>query len=52
MKHLDPHLMNFLEQNFLDEQVKAINKLTVYLTELLRVGEGLGEHIFDRELLS
>ena len=50
--HNDPHLTNYLEEEFLDEQVEAINKLAQYVTNLHRVGEGLGVYIFDKELQS
>jgi len=46
----DPHLCDFLETEFLDEQVKSINELSKFVTQLKRVGSGLGEHIFDKEL--
>ena len=33
------------------EQVESINKIAKYITILKRVGPGLGEYEFDRELL-
>jgi len=45
----DAHLADFLEAEFLDEQVKAIKELSGYVTQLQRVGGGLGEYIFDKE---
>lgn len=45
-------LTNWLESEFVDEQVKAIQQLSEYVTTLKRVGSGLGEHIFDRQTLS
>jgi len=44
-------LTNWLEAEFVEEQVKAIKQLSEYVTSLTRVGSGLGEHIFDRETL-
>jgi len=43
-------LTKWLEDEFVDEQVKAIRQLTEYVSRLTRVGSGLGEHIFDKEL--
>lgn len=47
----DPHLADYLEAQFLDEQVKSIKEYADYITNLRRVGPGLGEYIFDREEL-
>jgi len=47
----DPHLTDFLEGEFLDEQVKSIKEYADYITNLRRVGPGLGEYIFDKEEL-
>ncbi|XP_060632216.2 ferritin heavy chain A-like [Anolis sagrei] len=47
----DPHLCDFLESEFLEEQVKAIKQLGNHLTNLKRLGlpqNGLGEYLFDR----
>jgi len=48
-KHNDPHLSNYLEDEFLDEQVKSIKEYAEFITNLKRVGPGLGEYIFDKE---
>jgi ferritin heavy chain len=48
--HNDPHLTNYLEEEFLDEQVKSIKEYGDYITNLRRVGPGLGEFVFDKEL--
>ena len=45
----DPHLADYLESEFLDEQVKSIKEYADYITNLKRVGPGLGEYIFDKE---
>jgi len=47
----DPHLADYLESEFLDEQVKSIKEYADYITNLKRVGPGLGEYIFDKEEL-
>ncbi|KAL7641352.1 UNVERIFIED_CONTAM: hypothetical protein RMT77_008491 [Armadillidium vulgare] len=47
----DPHLTNFLEEHYLEEQVEAIKELSDYITQLKRAGPGgLGEYTFDRDL--
>lgn len=44
----DPHLTDYLEEHFLDEQVKSIEKIGHHITNLKRVGSGLGEYQFDK----
>lgn len=44
-------MTDFLEQNFLEEQVESIKELSSYVTSLKRVGPGLGEYMFDKETL-
>jgi len=46
----DAHLCDFLESEYLGEQVEAIKKLGDMITQLKRAGTGLGEHIIDKEL--
>lgn len=48
--HSDPHLMDFLETEFLTEQVNSIHELATHLTNIERVSNSLGEFIFDKEL--
>ncbi|XP_020285577.1 soma ferritin isoform X2 [Pseudomyrmex gracilis] len=48
--HNDANLMDFLETEFLQEQVDAIKEIADHVTNLERVGEGLGVFIFDKEL--
>lgn len=50
-KHEDGHMTNFLEGEFLEEQVESIKQIAGYVTQLKRVGPGLGEQLFDKELL-
>jgi len=45
----DPQLCDFLETHYLEEQVKAIKELSDHLTNIERVGTGLGEFIFDKD---
>ena len=51
-KHDDAQLTDFLEGNFLKEQVEAIKHLGDLVTKMKRAGEGLGVHIIDKELSS
>lgn len=44
----DPHLTDFIEEHFLDEQVESIKKIGDFITNLGRVGLGLGEYQFDK----
>jgi len=48
--HGDAQMTDFIEGNFLQEQVEAIKKIGGYVTNLKRVGAGLGEYQFDQEL--
>jgi len=47
----DPQMCDFLETEFLVEQVESIKEFVEYVTTLKRVGPGLGEYMFDRETL-
>ncbi|XP_053122309.1 ferritin heavy chain A-like [Hemicordylus capensis] len=50
----DPHMCDFLESEYLEEQVKAIKVLGDYITNLRRLGAsqgGLGEYLFDKHTL-
>jgi len=49
-EHADAHMTDFLEGNYLEEQVESIKELAGYVSQLTRVGPGLGEYIFDKEL--
>ncbi|XP_053409936.1 ferritin light chain-like [Nycticebus coucang] len=47
----DPHLCDFLESHFLDEEVKLLKKMGDHLTNLHRLAgpqAGLGEYLFER----
>ena len=39
-----------MEENYLDEQVKAIKELSDLLTKMKRAGDGVGLMIVDKEL--
>uniref|UniRef100_A0A8C5WKK2 Ferritin n=1 Tax=Leptobrachium leishanense TaxID=445787 RepID=A0A8C5WKK2_9ANUR len=50
----DPQLCDFLESEYLDEQVKAMKQLGDYITNLKRLGvpqNGMGEYLFDKHTL-
>jgi len=49
--HGDAQMCDFLEDNFLKEEVESIKQLANYVTMLKRVGPGLGEYMFDHEQL-
>uniref|UniRef100_A0ABM5GL80 Ferritin n=1 Tax=Pogona vitticeps TaxID=103695 RepID=A0ABM5GL80_9SAUR len=51
MEKGDPHLCDFLESEYLEEQVKTIKQLGDHLTNLRRLGlpeSGMGEYLFDK----
>ncbi|CEL93591.1 unnamed protein product [Vitrella brassicaformis CCMP3155] len=50
-EHGDPQFTDFLEGNFLNEQVEALKEIADLLTNIDRVGnEGLGLYVYDRQL--
>ena len=52
-KHNDYQMSDFIEGNYLHEQVEAIKELSGHITNLKRVGEkGHGEYHFERASLS
>jgi ferritin heavy chain len=50
-KHADPQFCDVLETHYLTEQVESIKQIADYITNLRRVGQGLGEYMFDKESL-
>lgn len=48
---LDPQMTEFVEREFLPEQVEAIKKISDYVTQLRMVGKGHGVWHFDQVLL-
>lgn len=50
--HGDAQMADFLESEFLEEQVKSIKEIGDHITNLKRVGTGLGEYMYDKESLS
>lgn len=49
--HHDPILCNMLEEDYLQKEVHVIRHLGHFVTQLQRVGQGLGEFTFDHEVL-
>lgn len=49
-KHGDAQMTDMIEGEYLGEQVEAIKDLSDKITNLKRVGPGLGEWHFDKEL--
>jgi ferritin heavy chain len=50
----DPHLMDFLETEFLEEQIASIrqlNKLLTSLTSFEKENRQMGEYLVDKQLL-
>jgi len=50
--HNDYQFSDFLEGNYLAEQVEAIKEMSDHVTQLKRVGPGLGEYMYDKESIS
>lgn len=44
-------MTDWLEGEFLHEQVESIKVISEHITNLKRVGPGLGEYMFDKETL-
>lgn len=42
-------MCEFLEGEYLREQVESIEEMGKFVTQLKRVGKGLGEFLFDKE---
>jgi ferritin heavy chain len=43
-------MCDFIETEYLEEQVNAIKEISDHITQLKRVGSGLGEYEYDRRL--
>lgn len=54
-EHSDPHLCDFIETHFLDEQVKSIKQLADWTSNLRRMGSpqnGMAEYLFDKHTMA
>ncbi|CAG9460232.1 unnamed protein product [Pedinophyceae sp. YPF-701] len=49
-KHGDAQLCDFVEGDYLQDQVEDIKKTAAYVSQLRRVGKGLGVYQFDHQL--
>lgn len=49
-KHDDAALTDFVEGDLLDDQVKSVKEHAIYVSQLRRVGKGLGVYEVDRML--
>jgi len=49
--HEDAQMADFIESEYLSEQVDAIKEIGDHITQLKRVGPGLGEYTYDKENL-
>lgn len=47
----DSQMCDWIESHFLTEQVEAIKELGDHVTNLKRVGTGLGEYMYDKETM-
>jgi len=48
--HKDAQMTDFLEGEYLQEQVESIKQIGDHITNLKRVGSGLGEYMFNKNL--
>merc|ERR1711971_1047847 len=46
----DEHLCDFLESEYLGEQVEGIKAIGDLITKMKRAGDGLGLHLIDKEM--
>jgi len=46
----DAQFCDFLESNFLEEQVESANQIASVVRKLIRVGPGLGEYTVDKDM--
>merc|ERR1712121_519339 len=46
--HGDKQMCDWIESNFLTEQVESIKQISEYIKKLKHVGPGLGEYMFDK----
>ena len=46
----DGHLCDFLESEYLGEQVEGIKAIGDLITKMKRAGDGLGLHLIDKEM--
>lgn len=49
-KNNDAHMTDFIEGEFLNEQVTSIKEISDLISQLKRAGPGLGEYLVDKEM--
>uniref|UniRef100_A0A7R9VMH7 Ferritin n=2 Tax=Chlamydomonas euryale TaxID=1486919 RepID=A0A7R9VMH7_9CHLO len=49
-KHEDASMTDFIEGGLLDEQIASVKRVSEYVSQLRRVGKGLGVYHFDKSL--
>jgi len=49
-EHDDGHMTDFLEGEYLEEQVKSMKEIADLIAQLKRAGPNLGEYMVDRQL--
>ena len=50
-KHKDPQMTDFIEGEYLQEQVTAEKEISDLISKMKRLGEGVGLHLLDKEML-
>ncbi|XP_028442095.1 ferritin, heavy polypeptide 1b isoform X3 [Perca flavescens] len=54
-EHNDPHLCDFIETHFLDEQVKSVKQLADWISNLRQMGapqSAMAEYLFDKHTMA
>ena len=51
-KHEDAQLSDYIEGEYLKEQVKSMKEIADLITKMKRAGDTVGLHIIDKELQS
>ena len=42
--------MDFIEEVFFNEQIESIHQLKSWISQLKRMGEGVGEYLLDEDI--
>jgi len=50
--HNDANLCDFLESEYLEEQVESIKEIGDLITQATRAGDKLGEYLFDKDTMA
>merc|ERR1719348_2620711 len=49
-KTVNQSLLDYIESEFLDEQVEGIKEISTWITKMKRAGPGLGYHMIIKEI--